>query len=154
VEVALRLMPRSPADRIREAFGFLTRPPHAFRIVAESEGMGGAVTYRSDALWVAVEWDRGEPWLEFSPTRSSVGRFDWELVDHVLRGAAHYEAGGGAGGEAEAGELAAWLRPRLAEIEARFAPGRLAETNERLLALQAQRARGREEYWKRRESGA
>jgi hypothetical protein len=150
----LRLMPRSPADRIRDAFAWLTEPPHAYRIVAESEGLGGAVTYRSESLWVAVEWDRGEPWLEFSPTRSAVGRFDWELVDHLLRGAAHFGGGGGTASEAPAGALAAWLRPRLGEIEARFRPPALAETNARLLALQSERTRARAAWWDRpREPG-
>src|SRR5215212_4897147 len=89
----MRLWPRSTSDRIREAFAFLTAA-HGYRLVADSDGaMGGSVTYRSDGLWIAVEWDRSEPWLEFSPTRSSLGRVDWELVDHVLRGAEHWERG-------------------------------------------------------------
>ena len=150
----MRLWPRSAAEEIREAFAWLTGPPHAYRLIAESDGMRGAVTYRSEGLWIAVEWDRGQPWLEFSPTRSAVGRFDWQLVDHLLRGAERYAAGSGVGGEAPAMELAGWLRPRLGEIERRFAPPSLADTHDQLLALQAQRAREREAYWKARESPA
>src|SRR5690349_2894015 len=87
----MRLWPRSMSERIREAFAFLV-DGHGYRLVSYSGGgMGGSVTYRSDDLWIAVEWDRSDPWLEFSPTRSAVGRFDWDLVDHVLRGAAALE---------------------------------------------------------------
>jgi hypothetical protein len=130
----------STGDTIRIAFAWLTAPQHGYRIVAESEGAGGAVTYRSDALWIAVEWDRGQPWLEFAPTHSAVGRFDWELVDHLLRDAPHFREGAGPGGEAPAVALAAWLRPRLAAIESRFRPPALDATQARLHALAAERA--------------
>lgn len=147
----MRFSPRSTLETIRDECEWLTTTPHAFRLVSESDGMGGAVEYRSEALWIAVLWDRGLPWLAFAPTRSSVGRFDWELVDHLLRDAARFEAGTGVGGEAPAAELARWLRPRLGDIEARFTPPRLSETNARLVALQAERAAEREAYWRARE---
>jgi hypothetical protein len=142
----MRLWPRSTADRIREAFAFLVET-HGYRLVADSDGgMGGSITYRSEGLWIAVEWDRGEPWLEFSPTRSSVGRFDWDLVDHVLRGEAFARADVPAR-EAPADELAAWLRAHLAEIEAAFAPPRREDTQARLRAVDSERRRLRERYW-------
>ena len=145
----MRLWPRSTATRIREAFAFLTTDA-GYRLVADSDGgLGGSVTYRSDVLWIAVEWDRGAPWLEFSPTQSAIGRFDWVLVDHLLQGRP-VETADVPAGEAPAEELAAWLGARLPEIEARFRPPRLDETHARLHELDAARRRLREVYWAER----
>jgi hypothetical protein len=144
----MRLWPRSTSEEIRAAFAFLVEE-HGYRLVADSgDGMGGAVTYRSDDLWVAVEWDRSKPWLEFAPTHSSVGRFDWELVGHLLRGAEHWERGmNDPARTATPEELAGWLRERLAEIEARFRLPERDATNARLECLAAERRSLREQWW-------
>ena len=106
----MRLWPKSVGDRIREAFAFLTEV-HGYRLIADSDGgMGGSLTYRSDALWIAVEWDRSDPWLEFSPARSPAGKFDWDLVDQLLRSAPHFEGAGVPSRTAPVAELAAFLR--------------------------------------------
>ena len=115
----MRLWPRSTGDEIRDAFAFLTRE-RGYRLIADSDaGMGGSLTYRSAELWIAVEWDRGDPWLEFSPTRSEV-KVDWDVVDHLLRGVPQYEGLGVPVRTASVPELAAFLRAHLDEIEARF----------------------------------
>jgi hypothetical protein len=147
---------QSPTERVRAAFAFLSEPPHAYRLIAESDsGMAGSVTYRSDALWITVEWDRGEPWLEFAPTQEPAGRFDWELVDSLLQGAKHTTAPvTGPAREAPAEELAAWLRARLPEIEARFTPAVRTATQARLLGLATKRAAARQAWWKARERTA
>lgn len=137
-------------DRIRTSFRFLLETGR-YRIIAESEGMGGAITYRSPQLWIAAEWDRSLPWLEFSPTHHSLGRFDWILVGLLLNDADYYEPNAETLEVAEPEALADWLRPRLADIEARFSDPLLPETTARLTAYSQKRARVREAYWRERE---
>lgn len=143
----MHLWPRSTADQIYEAFGFLT--DRGYRLIADSPGgMGGSVTYRSAGLWIAVEWDRSEPWIEFAPTHASVGRVHWEVVDHLLRGAEHWEHGTAAARTAPAVELAAWLHERLANIEALFRMPELEQTNKQIQAVLTERRAFMEERWK------
>jgi hypothetical protein len=130
----MRLWPRSTGDGIRDAFAFLTQE-RGYRLIADSDaGMGGSLTYRSSELWIAVEWDRGDPWLEFSPTRSEV-KVDWDLMDHLLRGAPQYEGVGVPVRTAPASELAAFVRAHLDEIEARFRGAAREATVAALLGL-------------------
>jgi hypothetical protein len=142
----MALFSPSVFDRIRSSFRFLLETGR-YRLVAESEGMGGAITYRSPELWVAVEWDRSLPWLDFSPTHESVGRFDWTLVDLLLNEAAHYSRDPKEPEVAEPERLADWLRPRLNEIETRFSEPLLPVTNARLGAYEKERAGLREAHW-------
>ena len=137
----MSLWPRSTGDNIRDAFAFLTRE-RGYRLIADSDaGMGGSLTYRSDELWIAVEWDRGDPWLAFSPTRSEV-KADWDLMDHLLRGAAQYEGAGIPIRTAPVPELAAFIRAHLDEIEARFhGPAREATVAALLVLRRGQLAR-------------
>src|SRR5581483_2378618 len=141
----------SISERIHEAFAFLEA--RGYRLIAESaEAMGGSINYRSPHLWVAIDWDRSEPWLEFAPTHSSIGRVDWELVDHVLRGAKHWEFGMSPRKTASAEALAAWLRTRIEEIEMRFREPELAATSARLQAILGERRQLTEAYCQARAS--
>lgn len=140
----------SIADRIRTAFQFLLETGR-YRLIAESEGMGGEIAYRSPDLWIAIQWDRSLPWIEFSPTHHSFGRFDWILVELLLANADHFEGDALTAEVAEPEALAAWLRPRLAEIEARFTDPILTATNSRLADYSRERARIREAYWRERQ---
>jgi len=145
----MRLWPKSVGDRIREAFAFLTEV-HGYRLIAHSDGgMGGSLTYRSDALWIAVAWDRGDPWLEFSPARSPAGPFEWDLVDQLLRGVPHFDGPGVPVRTAPVPELAAFLREHLAEIEARFRPPVLGTTLGRLAELDGERQVLVRQWWDR-----
>jgi hypothetical protein len=74
------------------------------------------------------------------------------VLEDLLRGAEHASAPvTGAAREAAAEELAAWLRTRLPEIEAHFAPSARAETHGRLQTLAAERAAARQAWWTARE---
>jgi hypothetical protein len=143
----MRIFPPSTADRIRAAFAFLTDGP-GYRLIVDSDaGMAGSIAYRSLDLWITAEWDRGDPWLTFSAARSAAGPFGWELVDHLLRSAPHFDSAAVPTAEVPAEQLATWLRPRLAEIETRFRPPAFEQTRTRLLALQAEQWQERERYW-------
>ena len=130
--------PKVP-DRIRASLQFLVDSGR-YRLIAESEGIGGAITYRSPELWIAAEWDRSLPWLDFSSTHDSAARFDWELLDLLLTGAEHYHHGDGIARVADPEVLAEWLRPRLTEIERRFRKSQLSETAAALYRLREERA--------------
>ena len=133
-------------DRIRTSFQFLV-DSGGYRLIAESEGLGGAITYRSAELWIAAEWDRSLPWLDFSPTRDSAGRFDWILIDLLLKESERYDRDVEQSEVAEPEALADWLKPRLGRIEAAFRQPQLAETNATLKRYAQQRGRAREAYW-------
>jgi hypothetical protein len=142
----MRLWPRSTGDEIRETFAFLTQE-RGYRLIADSDaGMGGSLAYRSPELWITVEWDRSDRWLEFSPTRSAV-KVDWDLVDHLLRGAPHYEGAGVPMRTAPVPELAAFVRAHLIEIEARFRGPARAATVSTLLALRKEQLARVQAWW-------
>jgi hypothetical protein len=135
----MRLWPRSTTDRIREAFAFLIEA--GYRLVSESGlGMGVTVTYRSPALWIAVNADRGDAWVEVTPT----GQPDDPVTDDVLRelvaGHTTYEAKYPLGRAQSVEETAAFVREHVDELERRFGPEYLAVTRKGLAALCAARA--------------
>jgi hypothetical protein len=129
-------------DRIRASFQFLVDSGR-YRLIAESEGIGGAITYRSSELWIAAEWDRSLPWLDFSSTHDAGARFNWSLVDLLLAGADHYE-GNGISNVATPEALAEWFRPRLTDIEQRFSHARREKTISSLSLLEQERRRAYE----------
>ena len=142
----MRLWPRSVADRIKDALDFLTTERGYRRVAASDAGMAGSVGYRSDALWITAEWDRGEPRLVVTPVGTTV-RAGWEVLDPLLRGAAHYDGPVVAAREAPPAELAAWLRAHLDELEARLHPPRRAATLTLLAAYEAERQAEGRRWW-------
>ncbi len=142
----MRFWPQSTGDAIREAFAFLPAA-HGYRLIADSDaGMGGSLTYRSADLWITVSWDRGDHSVEFSPTNID-GKFDWELIEHLLRGAERYEGVGVPVRAAPVPELAAFVSQYLPEIERRFRDPALPETLTRLAELQAEQRRRAQQSW-------
>lgn len=137
-------------DRIKTAFGFL--PARGYQLVAESGSgpFGGAITYRSPELWVALEWDRGDVHLEFAPTYSWSGRVPWDNVDHLLRDVPRFDREPPLLRGAEIEELATFTRENLTEIERRFAPEQRAATEAFLSALEQDRRRRADAYWHHR----
>ena len=144
----MRFWPQSTGDAVRDAFAFL-QEAHNYRLIVDSDaGMGGSLGYRSPELWITVHWDRDDPWLEFSPTDID-DRFDWDVVEHLLRGAEHYQGKGVPVRTAPVPELAAFLRQHLAEIERQFRGPERVVTLARLGQLQAEQQR-RVQAWRDR----
>ena len=142
----MRFWPQSTGDAVRAAFAFLPAE-HGYRLMADSDaGLGGSLAYRSPDLWITVHWDRSDPWLEFSPTNLDA-RFDWDLVEHLLRGAECYEGVALPVRTAPAPDLAAFLRQHLPEIERRFQDSARPETLTRLAELQAEQRRLVQKSW-------
>ena len=137
-------------DRIKSAFAFLV--DQGYRLVAESgDGpFGGAITYRSPELWIAIEWDRGDVHLEFAPTESWSGSVPWDNVDHLLRSIPRFEREPPLLRGAEIEELATFTRQHLSEIERRFAREQRAATEAFLSALEQDRRRRADAYWNHR----
>jgi hypothetical protein len=137
----MRFWPRSATETIREAFAFLTNDC-GYRLVSESGlGMGVTVTYRSPALWVAVNADRGDAWVEVTPARSADDPYDDRLLAELLAGHEQYIADCSPAELRGVSECAAFLRANLAELERRFSPERRDETRRRLATLRASRAK-------------
>ena len=142
----MRFWPQSTGAAIREAFAFLPAA-HGYRLIADSDaGMGGSMTYRSADLWITVSWDRGDHWVEFSPTNIDA-KFDWELIKHLLRGAEHYDGLGVPVHAAPIPELATFVREYLPEIERRFRDPALPQTVARLGELQVEQRRVAQKSW-------
>ena len=141
----MRIWPRALADEIEDAFAFLL--PQGYRLIAKSAwGMGGRVTYRSAQLWIGIEWDRSEPWLDFAPVGSAEA-YDWDLVDHLLRGARHFSRTKFTTLTARVPELASFLQTRLADIEASFKAPMREPTIAHLHAVRAERGALAKEWW-------
>ena len=138
------------SDRIVHAFEFLIA--RGYKLVSRHDAaMGGDVTFRSDSLWIAIEWDRDEsPTLAIAPTQQSFGRVPWDNVDHLIRGVARYECEPPLLRTATLGELADFIRRHVAEIETRFSPPQRADTDRFLQELEADRSRRVEAYWQSR----
>lgn len=139
-------------DDLKRAFSFLLQRGYELIVESGDGAFGGAVTYRSTQLWIAIEWDRGDVRLEFAPTNSWLGRVPWDNIDHLLRNVPRFE------GEpppllrtAPVDELVAFAQTHLTEIERRFAPPERATTEAFLKELQRDRARRADEYWHRGE---
>src|SRR4029077_10436854 len=80
---------KSREDEVESAFSFLLGS--GYELVAKSaEGTGGRVTFRSKNLWIGIEWRQGDPWIEFGPA-GAAATYDWDLVDHLLRGKDQFE---------------------------------------------------------------
>jgi hypothetical protein len=130
----MRLWPRSTTARISEAFAFLAEA--GYRLVSDSGlGMGTTVTYRSPALWIAVNSDRGDTWVEVTPTGQPDDPYTEGLLHELLAGHATYEAEHPLTRRRSVEEAAAFVREHLGELEIRFRPERLAETRQQLAAL-------------------
>lgn len=80
----------STSERIRAEFDFFLA--RGYTIAAESDvAMAGSVIYRSPLLWIALDWERGDPALSFTLTETTPNSIPWPIVDRVLNGNPHSE---------------------------------------------------------------
>lgn len=142
----MRLWPRSTANRVRDAFGFLAAERGYLLAAASDASMAGSLAYRSDTLCVVADWDRGEPVLFITPV-GTTARFGWNVLDALLRGLAHYEGPAVPAREAPPEQLAAWLRTHLDELEARLRPPAREATIARLAEYDAERQVEVQRWW-------
>jgi len=133
----MHFWPRSREDEVTDHFAFLLKRRYAL-VAKSSSDTGGRVTYRSAKLWIGVEWDGGDPWLDFSPVGATES-YDWDLVRQLLRGRTRFESRDLATHTEKARILAAFARSHLAAIEALFAPTARSATVLTLSAMKAER---------------
>lgn len=139
----------STTETIHTAFDFLLARGYA--VVAESDGaMAGTVAYRSPLLWISLEWERGNPTLSFTLTRTTPNSFAWTLVDRVLNGELHLEFAPNVVPSAPVAELATFLRANLDELERRLSPPECEAFEAHLRAEQGSSRQQLEEFQRNR----
>ena len=135
----MRYWPQSTADEVREAFDFLV-DLHGYRLIVCSTGMGGTVAYRSELLWISLEWDRSAPWLEVAPSRSGIQAFGQATLAWLLSGADFDQFRGESARFASLEELATFVRENLHATEALFRGPQRDISLARLAVLRGDRA--------------
>jgi hypothetical protein len=134
----MRFWPQSREDQVVDHFAFLLKRRYAL-VARSSSGNSGRVTYRSAKMWIGIEWDGGDPWIDFSPVGAS-DSYDWDLVRLFMRGRTEYESRDLSVRTDKVPMLAAFARTHLAAIEALFAPTVRDGTVAALSALKADRS--------------
>ena len=130
----MRFWPRSTTEVMRETFAFLIEA--GYRLVSESGvGMGVTVTYRSPALWIAVNADRGDVWADVTPADGFDDPYDDRLLAGLLAGHDAFVGPDPSTYLRSIDECAAFVRANLAELERRFTPEHREDTRRRLAAL-------------------
>lgn len=132
------------AERIRKAFDFLLQRGYTLAVESDA-GMAGTIAYRSPLLWISLEWERSNPWLSVTLTRTAPNSFSWPLIDRVLSGKLHPEYPLNSLAEAPVERLATWVRENLDELERHLVAPFRAEFEARLRAADSNARRAREE---------